>query len=398
MSDVDIIQVARYMLDTKFPYLSDVTFSLTPVLTTGFETIAVDKQGRLYYDPDVLRQKWNNEQCMAVLFHEINHLIREHHARVGERVPKMWNIAGDLEINDDLEAVTGVKVPDILYPQQFELPNEQLAEWYYDNLPVIMQSAENPNGDGTNDFGFVDCGSVAHGQAQGYEKGDASGEGLTPQDLEVLRDKVAEKVDEETQKARGNVPKGLQRWAKKRLTKKVDWRKELAASIRQAISHKSGASDYTYARPSRRHQSSDVIMPSTYEPTPSVAVVIDTSGSMGLEEVGMAIGETGKILKSLGCRDSVAVYSVDSEVHTAQRVFSERQIKTKGGGGTDMRKGIAHALKGKPRPEVIVVVTDGYTPWPESPISAKLVIALTVPYRDETPKWAKTVVISDEET
>jgi len=48
-----------------------------------------------------------------------------------------------------------------------------------------------------------------------------------------------------------------------------------------------------------------------------------------------------------------------------------------GGGGTDMRPLIAEAAQAKPQPGVIVVCTDGYTPWPSEPVSVPVVACIT---------------------
>jgi predicted metal-dependent peptidase len=93
---------------------------------------------------------------------------------------------------------------------------------------------------------------------------------------------------------------------------------------------------------------------------PNVAVILDTSGSMDDKNVSQALAELKGVLKAIGAT-SVTVLVVDAAVHTVQRVFDPRQVKLVGGGGTDMRVGIDAALKLRPRPHVIIVLTDGLT-------------------------------------
>ncbi len=54
-------------------------------------------------------------------------------------------------------------------------------------------------------------------------------------------------------------------------------------------------------------------------------------------------------------------------VSGATSASNARDTKFAGGGGTDMRVGIERTTQQRPRPEVIVVFTDGYTPWPAPP-------------------------------
>ncbi|MGB9372573.1 MAG: VWA-like domain-containing protein, partial [Jiangellales bacterium] len=66
-----------------------------------------------------------------------------------------------------------------------------------------------------------------------------------------------------------------------------------------------------------------------------------------------------------------------------------------GGGGTDMRAGIEAASRARPRPDVLIVLTDGYTPWPERP-PAGMALVVAMLHRADTapppaPPWAVTV-------
>ena len=50
-----------------------------------------------------------------------------------------------------------------------------------------------------------------------------------------------------------------------------------------------------------------------------------------------------------------------------------------------MGKGIDAAERLKPRPEVLVVITDGYTPWPEQPPKQMKTVVLLTDGRNEYP-------------
>jgi predicted metal-dependent peptidase len=76
-----------------------------------------------------------------------------------------------------------------------------------------------------------------------------------------------------------------------------------------------------------------------------------------------------------------------------------------GGGGTDLRTGFAKALRTRPGPDVVVVLTDGQTPWPEERPACRTVVGL-FPRPDDSwdeddpeyvpdtpPAWARVVHI-----
>ncbi len=111
---------------------------------------------------------------------------------------------------------------------------------------------------------------------------------------------------------------------------------------------------------------------------------------MGERELGQALGELKGILR----HHRPTVYTVDAEVHACQKVFSLDQVRLLGGGGTDMGLGIERAVKDGH--DLVVVLTDGYTPWPEKPPRATVVVGLIHPKGEEPPEappWAKVVPI-----
>ncbi len=83
-----------------------------------------------------------------------------------------------------------------------------------------------------------------------------------------------------------------------------------------------------------------------------------------------------------------------------RRVARADQVRLAGGGGTDMGAGIEAAARLRPRPDVVVVLTDGMTPWPDEPPRGVRVVVgvLTSEYGgDESavPAWARSVLIDD---
>lgn len=249
-----------------------------------------------------------------------------------------------------------------------------------------------------------DCGSAADGIRRDYEaEGDKVDPGVDEDRGDLIRQQVAVEIQNHV-KNRGHVPGGYERWAKELLEPTVDWRRELSSLIRRTFAQVAGLRDYTYKRPSRRQSAmkqngQGIILPAMRQPNPpKVSIVIDTSGSMSDEMLTWALSETQGVLRSLGSAGrSVRVISCDAKAET-QRINSVSQITLKGGGGTDMRVGIEEAMSHRDRPDAVILITDGYTPYPDEPLKgATLIVALT----DEgasasVPAWARKVVVAPQ--
>jgi len=125
-------------------------------------------------------------------------------------------------------------------------------------------------------------------------------------------------------------------------------------------------------------------------------MVIDTSGSVDDTLLGRALGEVDGALQALGVSDgSVTVLACDAAVHTVTKVRKARHTRLAGGGGTDMTAGLAAAGDLRPKPDLIVVFTDGYTPWPAEPPPGSAVVAAMLGRGGHalpsTPRWATRV-------
>ena len=148
--------------------------------------------------------------------------------------------------------------------------------------------------------------------------------------------------------------------------------------------------DYSYRRPSRRAHD-DVILPTLQRPIPDVAIVVDTSGSMDDDLLGRALAEVEGVLKRAGLRQCACSRSTPTSTPSATSPAPPRSLLA-GGGGTDMGEGIAAAAALRPRPSVVVVLTDGYTPWPDrAPPGMRVVVGL-LGGGWEPPRWAAVLI------
>ncbi|GLZ15479.1 hypothetical protein Acsp04_57140 [Actinomadura sp. NBRC 104425] len=377
---------ARFRAASQRPYLASALYSLSVVPSAAVPTMGVDRYWRCYVSPAFV-DATPVEELAGVWIHEAAHLLRDHHGRADRLAPKLRrdrlriNLAQDCEINDDLLA-DGLTLPaDCLTPADYGLPPGRLFEEYLPGVPA---------------FDGHDCGSGAHGEPSPWDLGAADGTAprVTETEAQAIRRHTAEAMRAH-QRTRGDLPDGWRRWAEQVLEPAVDWRRVLAGAVREALSWASGAVDYTYRRPSRRGPAlRGVVLPSLRRPLPRVAVVIDTSGSMGEDELAAALAEVTGVLREVGVRgDRVTVLSVDADVQAASRVTAADQIELRGGGGTDMRVGIRRALETPHPPGVVIVLTDGFTPWPDEPAACRLIAVLIGGSAPEPPPWAETVRI-----
>lgn len=367
------VLAARLRAAQERPYLASALFGMAVVAEPAVPTMAVDRWWRCYVSPRFV-DVTPVDELAGVWCHEVAHLLRAHHTRgdaLAEHHGRLRvNIAQDCEINDDL----GMPLPPgAVTPAGFGLRPGRLFEEYLADLPVHEITH--------------DCGSAAHGVAREWDRGRTGGMG--EMEAEALRRDTARQIRAH---GRGSVAAGWQRWAAGLLEPRVDWRQLLGGSVREAAAWAMGAVDYSYRRPSRRGAAvPGVVLPSLRRPVPRVAIVVDTSGSMSDELLSDALTEVDGVLRAVGIGGNrVTVLSCDAAVHTVRAVSRAGEVRLAGGGGTDLRVGLDAALA--VRPSIVVVLTDGYTPWPAAPIgSARVIVVLLARGAPRPPDWMTTI-------
>jgi len=414
------IMTARFIARRRLPYFGTALLSLIPRAVPGMMAkmgagMAVTRTAILLYDPDVI-EKWSLADVEFGLLHETMHIIRDHVTMTIANGwnPQIANLAYDAAINDDLIAAGLKPLPSdmlphkITHPQTMEPMETGLPEVVYyhallamDNPPKAVPGArpgsgmcgggagnplpgeENYTSDGSGNPGQGDGNGDGNGNGDGDGEGianDGAGNGANPteggrseSELEQLRKETAEQVQSYAkQNGRGSVPKGWAVWAEDKIKPpKIRWQDELRKTLRGAVQHIAGMMDYSLHRPSRQQGAlgygpGHPILPTMVGMQPKVAVAVDTSGSMGQDDLALALAECKGILEEV---DDIQFLSCDAKVHGgAKKVHSWTELgkSLKGGGGTYFTP-IFEAVERLDDVNLLVVLTDGGGPGPALP-------------------------------
>lgn len=229
--------------------------------------------------------------------------------------------------------------------------------------------------------------------------------------MEEMRDRAArEALEADKHNSHGTVPAGLRRWAEARVKAKVNWRAQLKSTLGRAVQSRQGMvvgkargkAWHPSNVPFRRGSRPGVLHPTKVRARPQVALVIDTSGSMRSADLDAAMSEAVGIVAEAG---SVMLIPTDAATGTIRHVRQGsrnelRKMALEGGGGTDMGAGVEAAAEAGAT--TVVVLTDGFTPWPaEKPAKLSNVVVGVIDQPEysppPTPEWAKTVVIKTDD-
>lgn len=437
------VQAARAVAIERFPYLDTALSAMIPYARPGLGTVATDARWRYYYDPvRVLAQAAPRggglDAMVSDWVHEVGHLLRDHPSRWAdlaepvERHP-LFNIAGDALINADL---ADLHLPLLLTDITCEslrhvgARRDMTTEELY--LRLREHAEQRRKSGGAVAAAPRDCGSGAGGERRPWEEpdpgspvahdalgpgpglatGGGSGGSRVPDDGSVdpgrgdlIREETAVKIRQHGRSSRhGDLPAGLRHWAEALLDPVVDWRRELRSFVSRNLGAAAGRRDYAWDQRSRRRVPG-YVMPGMAAPLPpSVAVVVDTSGSMSPDDLAQCLTDLSALTRAAagiaGSRP-VRVLACDTSVGDVQHIRGRHDIprvELTGGGGTDMGAGLRAAAALRPTPEVVVVLTDGWTPWPdtppaEAPRAAYVAVLLgdqSAP-ADSTPHWIHAI-------
>ena len=402
-------------------------------LDESIETAATDGR-RILFAPAFL-DELADEELDFILMHEILHVVLQHCLRTGERDNELFNLACDIVVNStilhsndtDMASITLKKYGESIHTAPDGTEGYELtAEQVYGMLTLMMKGEQKDDGDDENAADGMDGGGRNGGstdpngkKAKGGGKSNSQRKGeITPfqsrwddhsrwkeaKEDETYRDVWVKHFEDaceailirDPSNQRGTLPKFAERLFAELRTPQKDWKKVLNDFIQEEVV------DYSFTPPDRRFDDSVFFLPDFNEKddmAEDILFMIDTSGSMSDEmitsvysEVKGAIDQFGGKLKGwLGFFDAAVIepkpFSDDEEL---------KRIKPAGGGGTDFHNVFEYVKKGMSDhlPAVIILLTDGYAPFPEEKAAMGIPVLWVLNNEEITPPWGRVTRIS----
>lgn len=326
---------------------------------SSITTMAMTERGRILVN-EKFAATLSKEELQGVLAHEMLHLVLLHYGRKGGRDAWVWNVATDMCINSALRQ-DDIKLPkEALYPPSEydgDIFAEAMFEWLLkhpnampnNSCPKCSKGKKNKGkgsqsdnnssggkdkssqdkssqGSGTSGDPDDDDGSGQSGGAGGNGPKCTCGQGRAAAGCGVLDDdsdannpdkpnwkQVAIEARAHAQAA-GRGTSGVAALLAPRVAK-IDWKKVIRHGF-EATASKPTRDFQSFHKRNRRSPEEGVQLPGWLGVKPSIAEVIDVSGSMDREWVNLIVAETISLMRTF---QGIKVFLA---VHTSELVWS----------------------------------------------------------------------------
>ncbi len=318
------------------------------------------------YDPEFF-DKLDVDEIIFVLVHEVLHKLFLHGLRRGNRHPRLWNMAADFAINWIL-VKEGFKAPDLAKifgnPQMRMCFDPKYANMSAEHIYDLLRKEAGGGGSGG------DPGDDPQG-GFGGDLHEVPGEG-DPSAMAEIERTIQQQVGQAATMARmaGKLPGSLEKAINDLLNPQLPWDQLLRDYMTRVIHD-----DESWAHRNRRFD--DVYLPRRWSARMGEVIYIgDTSGSVTSDELNKGASEVVAIA-SVANPERIRMIWADTRV-AREEVFESGdpiEFNVAGGGGTDMRVPLRHVEQYEP--DVVILCTDGHTPWPDSEPPYPLIVLCT---------------------
>ncbi len=360
------LTTARVGLLLKAPFFGNMATRMKLIDASEWCPTAATDGRNFFYNKDFV-EKLSTKKLEFLFGHEIGHCVFDHFGRAGSRDRQLCNIAQDYAINIILkdekigDVIDEVKI--CLDPKYRGLAWEEIYDSLYEEAEEIgMDELMEQLGDLLDDHINEDTGG---GGNDGDENGkDKKGKPvLSKEEKQKIKDEIKEAMIQSAAAAgAGKTPAAIQRLIKDLTEPKMNWREILRMNIQSLVRN-----DYSFSRPSRKGWASGVILPGLKnDETIDVAIAIDMSGSIGLDDATVFLTEVKGIMDQYEDYN-VKIWCFDTEVYNYAEFSADagdgiETYEPKGGGGTEFMVNWDFMKENGIEPKKFIMFTDGY-PW-----------------------------------
>lgn len=353
-----LISATRLRLRMHAPFFAALAMFAEVRFSDEVELAATDGRN-LWFHPTTYANLPAEERD-AVFLHELLHAALLHPLRRGMREAEMFNIAADIVVNGMVAAEPSLRLPKgaLRQPKLEHLSVEEIYELLQKRkssqrpqLPLADLMASGPDG-------------AASSTEAGKERGDSASipeaSGLHErQELEAhWKQAIMQSRVLAQSQGKGDLPAGIQRQLDAIADPQLDWRSQLWRYLVHTPNDYSGFD--------RRFIHQGLYLDHMEGESVEVYCCIDTSGSVGEEELRLFMGELQGILSAypmLRCW----LYYADASCYGPYELEADSDIPApEGGGGTDFRPFFKNVAKHwhREKQAVCVYLTDGYGDFP----------------------------------
>lgn len=328
-------------VDNEYHFYAPILFKCKVTEEKGSGTCGVgyfNNSLQFLYDPEFLFSLSRQDQ-IAVIRHEMLHIIYLHFRRIGNRDSKLHNIAADITINNDIFKTLSSNSEIVKFgisSKTFNYPENLTSEEYYDLLINDPEAQE---------------------KCKDFLEDLMCSDEMTDIDAEIIKAEVQSICKQAKDKSRGKIPAEAIRALDILFEPaKVDWREALKDLTGNRKIFKSSTIKRPNKRFQKRHEIPGVIKRNGF----TVVCVVDVSGSMSDEEISKGLNEIKEICEITS--SGMYLIQVDSECSEPEE-FEQYQNKfeRKRTGGTYLVPALELLQESDLEYDAIIIITDGET-------------------------------------
>ena len=371
--------LARIRILTNYGFygimLENMAFGLDPSCDTAY----TDGE-KICFSPKFM-ESLSDMELDFVLMHEVMHVALKHCNRGLKYDQELFNIACDIVVNSNILKSKGMNLDAIKVNGNISMHQIEGKEGYLFTAEEVYEKLLK-NGNIISSLGFDDH---SKWEMDKEREDDVNAKIIAIKDME-------DRAHQNGKPGCGSIPAGVERLVKELKESRVNWRELLNEFIEFEIN------DYTFTPPDRRYDG-EFFMPSFSEMDENledVLFMVDTSGSMTIEDITLVYSEINGAIQAFDGRLKGLIGFFDEKVYEPISFDSSIDLKKiipKGGGGTSFHNVFRYVMKMENKPKYLIILTDGYASFPKEEEKGNIPLLWLLTNDEVKPPYGKVAIM-----